>query len=386
MTRQLSPWNRAARIALPAALALAMSGHVRAQDAVNDFKLPPKSAPAPQGPVDSDAPVVVPGRPTSEPASEPAPTVAPTATATPTVAASPIPAAPQRARSTAPAPRQTVPLPDQAPPSPLPAETPAPAPAETAVATSAPATPVPPAEAAIPFRSALPFIALGMALMLAGAAFALSRSQRPDRRNEFVPEPISPPLPPPAIEPAPPPPPAPLPTPAFATARLTCDFTARTLQLSMMTATLDYRLTLANPGSRATGPLVVRADLSFAHTSLGAREQLEPRERKLEPRHEHPGLAPGEMAEFAGKLALPLAQIQPVRHGRALLFAPLARFMVRSPQGSETYVFTLGEDNPRGGGLLPIRLDLGPRGFARLATRAIDTQAWLAADPLRQAG
>jgi len=239
-------------------------------------------------------------------------------------------------------------------------------------------------ETAIPFRSALPFIALGLALLLAGAAFALSRSQRPDRRDDLVPQPVAPPLPPPATEPAATP--APLPVPSFATARLTCDFTARTLQLSMMTATLDYRLTLANPGARATGPLVVRADLSFAHATLGAREQLEPRERKLDPRHEHPGLAPGETAEFAGKLALPLAQIQPVRHGRALLFAPLARFLIRSPQGSETFVFTLGEDNPRGDGLLPIRLDLGPRGFARLATRAIDAQPWLTLDPVKQAG
>jgi len=388
MSKGYPPFAAALRVAALAVLAAAQAPALpaRARDAVSSYRLPPASEPSAQGPVDADAPVVVRARPAPEPAPESSPTLAETAAPPATETPSPQP----RPRRTATPPRKpsvVAPAPAAASPAPTTAPTISATPLAPAAAPSVAAT-APQTQPAMPFRPALPQLALplgalGMVLLLAGAVFGLRRRrQARSSQAAFAPAPIAPPIPP---RPAPVLAPNPVPTTAFATARLACDFTARTLQLSMLTATLAYRLQLTNHAALATGPLVIRADLSFAHASLGAREQLDPRERKLELRHEHPGLAPGDMAEFAGKLALPLAQIRPVRAGRALLFAPLARFLVRSPQGCETFVFTLGEEGARGG-LAPIRLDTGPRGLARLSSRAIETERWLTLDPVRQAG
>jgi hypothetical protein len=146
----------------------------------------------------------------------------------------------------------------------------------------------------------------------------------------------------------------------------------RKLTLTMMNATLGYRLTLTNAGARPLADIAVAADLIGAHGSLPREMLLAGPATELPVHHRLAGLAPGESGDVAGELRLPLSQVRPISQGSARLFVPLARFRIGA-EGEEARCFTLvaGQPSPSGtGAIQPVRLDHGPRIYDGLAGRA----------------
>ena len=146
----------------------------------------------------------------------------------------------------------------------------------------------------------------------------------------------------------------------------------RKLTITLMNATLSYRLMLTNGGVESLEEIAVAADLVGAHSSLPRDAQLAGPGTELPHRHRLAGIAPGESGEVTGELRLPLHELRPITQGRSLLFVPLARFRIGA-RGREPRCFTLvaGQPSPSGNGAVqPVRLDLGPRIYDGLAGRA----------------
>ena len=361
---------------------------------VSDFRLQPAPTPTPQviGPLPdtprpSPTPTPTPRATAPAPAiTTPAPTPVPRITvpsvATPTP--SPVP------RAAAPTQRPPAAAPTAIPSAAPPLAVPTPAPSASPTAAPAPTTPLPsfpaPSAAAAekPARSWWPWI---VAVFLLGAgAFAglwwLRRRIGP-MGPLVVPE-IERPRIPPAPEPSPKvgtepvaPPPQPEPEPVAAAPAeeahpLHIAIELRKLTLTLMNATLGYRLTLTNAGAVPLEGIGVAADLIGAHASLPREAQLASPATELPVRHHLAGLAPGESGEVTGELRLPLNQLRPITQGRAQLFVPLARFRIGA-DGQEARCFTLvaGQPSPSGNGAIqPVRLDHGPRIYDGLAGRA----------------
>ncbi len=184
-----------------------------------------------------------------------------------------------------------------------------------------------------------------------------------------------PPRPDLAPEPPPPPPPPPVaaePATAAPEHPLHIGIELRKLTLTMLNATLGYRLTLTNGGNEPLKDIAVAADLVGAHSSLPRELQLAGPETELPVCHRLAGLAPGESGDVTGELRIPLNQVRPIAQGRAQLFVPLARFRIGAER-EEPRCFTLvaGQPSPSGNGAIqPVRLDLGPRIYDGLAGRA----------------
>lgn len=162
------------------------------------------------------------------------------------------------------------------------------------------------------------------------------------------------------------------PAPAAAEHPLHIGIELRKLTLTMLNATLGYRLTLTNAGDTPLEDIAVAADLVGAHSSLPRELQLAGLATELPVCHRLAGLAPGESADVTGELRVPLNQVRPINQGSSLLFVPLARFRIGA-EGEEPRCFTLvaGQPSPGGNGaILPVRLDLGPRIYDGLAGRA----------------
>ena len=157
------------------------------------------------------------------------------------------------------------------------------------------------------------------------------------------------------------------------------------MQLSMVYATLSYRLLVTNRGRDAVGPIAIGGDMIAAHRSLPVGEQLCPQHDTLPRLHQMGELAPGDTVTLAGQLRLPLAEIRAVRIGGAQCFLPLVRIAL--PQagiGARLHVFTLGLPAERpDGALLALRMDRGFAFYRPLGQREIDTVQWL---PLDAAG
>lgn len=401
-----------------AALAFACAAQAQTPGSVNDYQLPPApspAAPAPQGPVDNQNPVARPTTPapaTPTPA-EPVPRIelpASSPAAAPTDRPAATPAASQRVQRRA----QAVATPAPASPATAPAATDAPAPPAALPSAALPApVAMPAASTAGAGRDLWLALAAGGALLIAVIAFLLWRRRKPaavaaeepaltvetpavdppaaePARTEPAAAPVPSPAPPPLAEAAP----RPLPRPAFALPAVEVRLAAETLRLSVVYATLSYRLAVTNSGDGPLGALRISGDLASGHASLSIGQQLLLDGSGLDGRHELTGLAPGETANLAGELRLPLAQVVPLRAGAALFFAPLARFLIEAGEEagvaasfSESRVFTIGLPSDRpGGAMQPLRLDLGPQLFRELDQREIDLSQWLPLDAARRAG
>jgi hypothetical protein len=146
------------------------------------------------------------------------------------------------------------------------------------------------------------------------------------------------------------------------------------LSVSLLKATLSYRILLSNQGEAMMRDISIDGDMVSAHASLSQEDQLAAPNSKLENRHLVRTLAPGETKVVAGEFALPLPSIRPIRKGEATLFVPLARLrIVAGGEKTQVVVQTsvVGQRSPRpGGGLRPFRLDLGPRIYSELGQRA----------------
>ncbi len=178
--------------------------------------------------------------------------------------------------------------------------------------------------------------------------------------------------------------PAPQPTPSPTPAGpgvIAVHFEPLSLRLSLVYATLQYRLTLSAPESGLSQQWRVLGDMISAHASLSQGEQLAPDPAALPLKHTLEALAPGETREIKGELQLPLNAIRVMRQGQASLFVPLVRLCLAGEQGHlERRVFTLGVPG-EGSGLAPIRLDTGPRDHAAISVREIEAARTLGQDP-----
>jgi hypothetical protein len=144
--------------------------------------------------------------------------------------------------------------------------------------------------------------------------------------------------------------------------------------LTLMNATLAYRLELANHGSVALTDLAIGADMISAHASMTREEQLSgPRAgnpTQAAPAGRIERLEPGERRVVEGEFRLPLPEIVPIRQGSAALLLPLARFRVEAG-GTAPLVRTFAIGQPgQGNALQPFRLDQGPRIYPRLTQHA----------------
>ncbi|OYW45486.1 MAG: hypothetical protein B7Z33_06490 [Sphingomonadales bacterium 12-68-11] len=193
------------------------------------------------------------------------------------------------------------------------------------------------------------------------SAIAVAAMERP----RVTPEPRPPAAAPPATPASPSP-------PATAREPLQLALEPVRLSLTLINATLAYRLEVANHGAAALADLRIEADMISAHASLGREEQLAGPGSGAPARHTIAHLAPGETRVVEGEFRLPFPQIVPIRQGDTALLLPLARFRA-SAAGAAPVVrtFAVGQPSPRpGAGLQPFRLDQGPRIYPDLAQRA----------------
>lgn len=364
-------------ILLAAALAAPLAS---AQAAVSDFRLPQEPAtqqqPERQGPVAPDVPESRRPAPTPAPTAretEPTPAPEPAITPPPIVVPPQVTAMPSTPASqptpvaTRPA-AQPLPAPSDIPAGDATADEPAPLPAP------APAASPPASVAAEGEEVPLWPWALGALLVLGAAGLAAwawtRRRSSPERAG--IPQverptltPSARPLPGPAVAPAP------MPAPSAAEP-LQVSLQPLRLSLTLMNATLNWRLEVSNRGPAPLTGLTVAADMISAHASMSREEQLSG------PRHGPRGapaqrierLEPGESRAVEGEFRLPLAQIVPIRQGNAALLVPLARFRVEA-EGADPLVRTFAVGQPgNGSNLQPFRLDQGPRVYPSLVQHA----------------
>lgn len=404
-----------ARGAACVALLFSCAAPAQNSGSVSDYRLPPKSSstPVPAGPVDSEFPAP------AAPAPSPRPTTpAPAETATP---AQPIllpPAtADTRTRQPEPATRPTREAETQPAARPTAAPALAPASQPTAAPAPAPETPTPDIYGTLPppvpvepvperviatnggFSPWLAILAGAALLLIAGTALALRR-----RRSAFAPAPeetVETASPAPASAPATltplaqantPRKPAPSPAPISSSGPLELRLEPQSLRFSFVYATLTYRLEVINRGASDLAALRIHGDLASGHASIPVWRQLSLDPAQLELKHDLAALAGGETASLKGELRLPLADVLPLQAGQALLYAPLARFLLQAeraepPSLAEARVFSIGlPSDRRSDTMQPFRLDLGPQLFREIAVREIDVAHWLAAGEARRAG
>jgi hypothetical protein len=375
---------------------------------------PDQTGGAAQGPVDAQNPVVRPAEPSPEevPAPSPVPTI--DAPPPPAVTQSPEPEATPSAQPTAqasttprPAPSPSAaPAPPVASPrpspdgrsEPMPLATPIPAASAEDAAPAADLTsPTVREETRWPFwlwavPAALGILALGILLLL--------RRRRPAITHEEDEQPDLPIEPDPHAHALPDRAPAPLPLPTFAPdpagsrmrAKAHLEFESLGMRLSLVFATLQFRVRLTAQTDLPSGRLL--ADLISAHGSLPQDQQLAPPPDALVQVQTFQPMAAGEVLDIKGELQLPLNTIRPVKQGGASFMVPLVRLALLGDDGPAAphlelgRVFTVGLPGP-GPALAPLRLDTGPREFTGLCAREIEAARrtlLLPLDPARAAG
>ncbi len=382
-----------------AAVAIGASA-AHAQDSsggsVQDFQLPPSPTPTAtpqvQGPVDPDSPSTTP-RVIQTPRPTPTPTpraTRPTVIPTPT----PTPALPNRRFTPA----------TSAPPAIIGPSTPigelenspqtvptdfAPAPPQ--IDSAPPILPSPSDAGAPPAQNQTlnddtgtsGWIWIAALLALLGLAFAAWRimtarkSALPpeiERPSEPLPRQTTPPQPSqlPEANPAPD-----LPeqqtTPIAPDETLAVAFQPLSLALSMMNATLSYRISITPGAGIETEAMTIGADMVAAHASVPVGQQLADTAIMLPIRHTDIVLRDGESLELNGTIALPIAAIRPIRQGNAELFVPLVRLTFDNVgQPVDPMTFVLGEDSKlQTGKLQPLRIDTGPHTVRQMIARRL---------------
>jgi hypothetical protein len=380
--------------ALFVTLSLGAPAAAQDTDPVSTYRLPePGKTPTPRvlGPVDTDNPLSLPSRADPQPAPQITPAPPPRVILPP--ATPPRTAETRRERQPTARP-SSEPIPDTGATAPAPV-TPAARrevqPGFDTLPSSAPATepattPASSAAASSPYWLIPGLIAL---LVIAAAAFFVLRRRRdaagePDDEAQVVEAPAPVPAPPPA-SPAPTQPIRTQQAPATLISEpltIATTFIARAVRLSLVYATVQYELEIANTGSIDLPSLEMRADLASAHASLGTREQLAPPPAQLEAARTLEPLAPGVTMTIKGEARIPLQHVRVVTKGTAQFFVPLVRFAILAPDGTGIRrVYTVGPLNPDGGTIASVRLDAGPRNLRDLASREIEAARGFALDP-----
>lgn len=142
------------------------------------------------------------------------------------------------------------------------------------------------------------------------------------------------------------------------------------LSLTLMNATLAYRLEVANRGAAAIVGLAIGADMIAAHASMTREEQLSGPGEGAATVQRIDRLEPGESRIVEGEFRVPFSRIVPIRQGNAALLLPLARFrLVAEGAAPVVRTFAVGQPGAQSA-LQPFRLDQGPRVYPRLTQRA----------------
>ena len=167
--------------------------------------------------------------------------------------------------------------------------------------------------------------------------------------------------------------PEPLPTPAGA---LHLALQATRMSATLVNTTLSYRLAVTNRGREPLHDVRISGDMTAAHASRSATEQLGLDEASLPELHRIATLAPGESVTLGGDIRLPLVSITPIRRGDAALFVPLARLrgVALDPAGAAVAgggTFLVGQEPGASKRLQPFRLDLGPRNYSKLGQQLL---------------
>ncbi|MXP25644.1 hypothetical protein GRI39_06260 [Altererythrobacter indicus] len=388
---------------LPSLALLIASPALAAQDSVTGFKLPPSSDQTPevQGPVVDDvpAPTVPNATPTPKPTSTPKAEPTPKTVATPKPTTSPTPAPATRSPSKpkaepTPTPRpqtsrEAETTPDAALPENAPVATPTPAPAETPTAQTplpVPAETAPTPEVASSDSGSASFwpwlLGLAIIAIMALGGFLWRKREKANQTPLLLERPRVPAAPQPAATPddtAPSPPPATADTPADTLANITQDgplrlaMEARELSLTLINATLSYRLMITNMGEVPLRNLILTGNMIGAHASLTREEQIASEAHDFDVLERIDEISAGGSYVFNEEFRLPFREIRPIRQGNSALFVPLVRFRIIADGLPQTALQTsmIGLRSERaGGGLQPFRLDQGPRVFTDLAQRA----------------
>lgn len=358
------------------ALAAGTAVPALAQDSAppGGFRLPTPTPTATdvQGPVDPDAPILT--RPRA-----PTPTPTPRATAVPTPTPTAQPTARATSRTVVPPRTSTLP-PRFTPPAPA-------VPDQSSAATSGatpfptttepgtlplPTVPAPVATVAAPAQPAddgLPdwLYALGglLAALSIGAALFVRRGR--DTASAEAPVIERPRVGAPEV--------AAPPAPALAGPPLMIEAQVKQLARSLMFATLTYELKVTNRGAQPLEDVSFGGDLVTAHARVPAEQQLADPAMPLTPVQSLTRLDPGESASFAGEFRLPVSDIRPIPHGKAVVYVPLMRVRAVA-RGMEpiarTFIVGLQSPGAAGQRLQPFRLDEMPQTYRAVGQKALD--------------
>lgn len=152
--------------------------------------------------------------------------------------------------------------------------------------------------------------------------------------------------------------------------RLDLDLVILSATRSVMTVTLEYRLTLANRTGRAVRDL--GAGLQIVCARSGGANAAPPGAAQTFERIDRIG--PHQSRSLMGRLQLPIAQIVPLMQGNKPLFVPLVHIMLEGEdQRALTRSFVVG--NPSSSmqsRVHPIALDGPPGGIPGLRASPID--------------
>jgi hypothetical protein len=366
------------KLAHTSLIALAIAGApLAAQSAPpGGFRLPtPTPTPTDiQGPVDPDAPVLTRPRdtaPTPTPTPRPVPTPAPTPAPRPVAVPTPRPVA--------------SPTNSSLPPRFTPPASPA-AQESTAVTGGATAFPAAPSGAPLLPSTPLPSVTAsaspttpadddGVAswlyvlggLLIAGTAGAALWWRRRDRDEAPVE------IEPPRVAPSPAPPlvgERPLPASGQ---QLTIEARALRLSRSMVYATLSYEVLVTNRGGQPLEDVRLGADLVTAHARIPTDQQLADPLVPLAPVKTYDRLDPGQAVTFAGELRLPVNQIRPIPHGKAVVYVPLLRVRAEARDLiAVARTFVVGVPGGMNQRLQPFRLDEMPQTYSAVSQHALD--------------
>lgn len=159
---------------------------------------------------------------------------------------------------------------------------------------------------------------------------------------------------------------------------LRCTLEATRFSLTLMNATLSYRLTLANDSGASIRDIIIGGDLVTAHSSLPIDQQIAEPGQALQRQHHIPLLLPDQNAQLSGEFRLPIPAIHALRRKNSVMFVPLLRLRIDAQDmdqiALQTLVIGQSPAGP-GAGLRPFRLDLGPRIYGDIGHRPLAPHA-----------
>ncbi|MGN3973830.1 hypothetical protein [Tsuneonella sp. SYSU-LHT278] len=154
---------------------------------------------------------------------------------------------------------------------------------------------------------------------------------------------------------------------------LVIDAQAKQLARSMRFATLSYELRITNRGAMPLENVTFGGDLVTAHARVPAQAQLADPSVPLAPVQTVERLDPGQSIAFSGEFRLPVEEIRPIPHGKAVVYVPLLRVRAEA-EGAQPVArtFVVGLRPPGAQRLQPFRLDEMPQVYHAVGQTALD--------------